>query len=89
MFGPRAALDRAEQIGGVPAAIFVGATISATVALLCLSVGGVVADSEQSEFWRSWLPADACGSLVSSRSPWPGHSHRRATGRGARGGRRR
>lgn len=63
-FGPRARLDRLEQVGGVLAAIFVGATITATVALLCVSVGGVVSDSELSEFWRSWLLADACGSLV-------------------------
>lgn len=63
-FGPRVALDRVEQLGGVLAAIFVGATISATVALLCMSAGGVVPDEAASEFWRSWLLADACGSLV-------------------------
>lgn len=64
MFGPQAALDRVEQVGGMLIAILVGAIISATTALLCASAGGVIADSAQSEFWRSWLLSDACGSLV-------------------------
>lgn len=63
-FGPRAALDRVEQVGGVLIAILVGSIITATVALLCMSAGGVIADSAQSEFWRCWLLSDACGSLV-------------------------
>jgi integral membrane sensor domain MASE1 len=64
LLGPRAALDRLEQVGGALVAILAGALITATVATLCSGVGGVVAASELPEFWRSWLLADACGSLV-------------------------
>ncbi len=64
LVGPRAALDRLEPVGGVLVAVVVGALITATVATLCVGAGGVVASGELPEFWRSWLLADACGSLV-------------------------
>jgi signal transduction histidine kinase len=65
-------------------AILTGATITGTVAVLCAGAGGVVAGSELWEFWRSWVLADACGSLVAMPlvlawtqpppRPWPGRA---------------
>jgi signal transduction histidine kinase len=64
LLGPRAALDRVEQVGGVLVAIVAGAVITATVAILSLRAGGVVEASELPTFWRSWFLADAAGALV-------------------------
>jgi signal transduction histidine kinase len=64
LLGPRGALDRLEQVGGMLVAIAPGAAITATVAMLSLRVGGVVESSEVTTFWRSWFLADASGALV-------------------------
>jgi signal transduction histidine kinase len=64
LLGPRAALDRLEQVGGMLVAIVAGAAITATVAVLSLRAGGVVESSELPTFWRSWFLADASGALV-------------------------
>jgi signal transduction histidine kinase len=64
LLGPRAALDRLPQVGGMLVAITAGAAITATVATLSLLAGDVFASSEISAFWRSWFLADASGSLV-------------------------
>jgi signal transduction histidine kinase len=64
LLGPRAALDRLEQVGGLLVAIVAGAVVTATVAMLSVGVGGVVEASGLPAFWRSWLLADASGALV-------------------------
>jgi signal transduction histidine kinase len=64
LLGPRAALDRLEQVGGMLVAIAAGAAITATVAILSLRAGGVVESAEMPTFWRSWFLADASGALV-------------------------
>jgi signal transduction histidine kinase len=64
LLGPRAALDRREQVDGLIAAIVAGATISATVATISLRVGDIVESSAMPMFWRSWFLADASGALV-------------------------
>jgi signal transduction histidine kinase len=84
LLGPRAGLDRLEQVGGVLVAIVAGAAITATVAVLSLRAGGVLEASELPTFWRSWFLADASGTLViiplalawaQPRSPaWPGRA---------------
>jgi integral membrane sensor domain MASE1 len=63
LLGPRAALDRLEQVGGMLVAIAAGAAITATVAILSLRAGGVVESAEMPTFWRSWFLADASGAL--------------------------
>jgi signal transduction histidine kinase len=62
--GPRAALDRLEQVGAVLVAVASGAVISATVAMLALRGGGVIEASEMGVFWRSWWLGDLSGGLV-------------------------
>jgi signal transduction histidine kinase len=64
LLGPRAGLDRLEQVGGMLVAIAAGAVVTATVAVLALRAGGVLDASELPSFWRSWLLADASGALV-------------------------
>jgi integral membrane sensor domain MASE1 len=64
LLGPRGALDRVEQVGGLLVAIVAGAVITATVAVLSVRAGGVVEASELPTFWRSWFLADASGALV-------------------------
>jgi signal transduction histidine kinase len=64
LLGPRAALDRIEEVGGLVVAIVAGAAITATVAVVAVGAGGVLAASELPTFWRSWFLADASGSLV-------------------------
>ena len=64
LLGPRAGLDRLEQVGGMLVAIAAGAVVTATVAVLSLRAGGALDASELPTFWRSWLLADASGALV-------------------------
>jgi signal transduction histidine kinase len=64
LVGPRAALDRLEQVGAVLVAVASGAVISATVAMLALRAGGVIEASEMGVFWRSWWLGDLSGGLV-------------------------
>jgi signal transduction histidine kinase len=64
LVGPRAALDRLEQLGGMLFAIAAGAAISSTFALVSVRAGGAIGSSESLTFWRSWFLSDACGSLV-------------------------
>ena len=64
LLGPRAALDRLEQLGGMLFAIAAGAAISSTFALVSVRAGGAIGSSESWTFWRSWFLSDACGSLV-------------------------
>jgi signal transduction histidine kinase len=64
LLGPRGALDRLPQVGGMLVAITAGAAITATVATLSSLAGDIFESSEIPAFWRSWFLADASGSLV-------------------------
>jgi signal transduction histidine kinase len=64
LVGPRAALDRLEQLGGVLVAIAAGAAITSTFALVSVLAAGAIGSSESLTFWRSWFLSDASGSLV-------------------------
>ena len=64
LIGPRAALDRAEQVGGMLVAIGTATAISATIGSASMFAGGVITGSELAAFWRTWWLADATGALV-------------------------
>jgi signal transduction histidine kinase len=64
LIGPRAALDRAEQVGGLFAAVAVATAISATVGMVSMLAGGVISGSEAPTFWRTWWLGDLAGGLV-------------------------
>jgi signal transduction histidine kinase len=64
LIGPRAALDRAEQVGGMLAAIGIANAISATVGTASMLLGGVIEESEVLHFWRTWWLGDTAGALV-------------------------
>jgi signal transduction histidine kinase len=62
--GRRAALDRAEQVGGMLAAIGTATAISATVGTASMLLGGVIPGSQALTFWRTWWLGDTAGALV-------------------------
>jgi signal transduction histidine kinase len=62
--GRRAALDRADQVGGMLAAVGVATAISATVGTTSMLLGGVIGHSEALTFWRTWWLGDTAGALV-------------------------
>jgi signal transduction histidine kinase len=62
--GSRAALDRADQVGGMVTALVIGVAISATVGTLSMFGGGVIDESEMAKFWRTWFLGDFAGTLV-------------------------
>ena len=64
LIGPNAAMDRIEQVGGMLVALGVATAISATAGTLSMVLGGVVDESEASEFWRTWWLGDTSGGLV-------------------------
>jgi signal transduction histidine kinase len=64
LIGPRAALDRVEQVGGMLVALSVGTAISATVGTLSMLAGGVIQHSEALTFWRTWWLGDTSGGMV-------------------------
>jgi signal transduction histidine kinase len=64
LIGPRAALDRVEQIGGLLIALATATAISATVGSLSMLAGGVIDKSELLSFWRTWWLGDTSGGLV-------------------------
>jgi signal transduction histidine kinase len=64
LIGPRAALDRASQVGGMIAAAGVATAISATVGTLSMLAGGVIDGPQVPTFWRTWLLGDTAGALV-------------------------
>jgi signal transduction histidine kinase len=64
LIGPRAALDRAEQVGGMLIALGVATAISATVGTASMLAGGVIDESEAATFWRTWWLGDTSGGLV-------------------------
>ena len=64
LVGPRAAMDRASEIGGLFAALAVATAISATVGMVSMLAGGVISWSEAPTFWRTWWLGDVAGALV-------------------------
>jgi signal transduction histidine kinase len=64
LIGPRATLDRAEQVGGMLVAVGIATAISATVGTASMFAGGVIDESELARFWRTWWLADTTGGLV-------------------------
>ena len=64
LIGPNAAMDRVEQVGGMLVALGVATAISATAGTVSMVAGGVVEDSDATEFWRTWWLGDTSGGLV-------------------------
>ena len=64
LIGPRAALDRVDQVLGLFAALAAAAAISATCGTVSMLAGGVVAVPDVPTFWRTWLLGDLAGALV-------------------------
>jgi signal transduction histidine kinase len=64
LIGPRASLDRVEQVGGMLLALAIASAISATVGTVSMLAGGVIEDSEIQRFWRTWWLGDTSGGLV-------------------------
>jgi signal transduction histidine kinase len=64
LIGPNAAMDRTEQVGGMLVALGVATAISATAGTVSMVAGGVVDESDATEFWRTWWLGDISGGLV-------------------------
>jgi signal transduction histidine kinase len=64
LLGPNAAMDRVEQVGGMLVALGVATAISATAGTVSMVAGGVVDESQATEFWRTWWLGDTSGGLV-------------------------
>jgi signal transduction histidine kinase len=64
LIGPKAAMDRVEQVGGMLVAVGIATAVSATVGTVSMVAGGVVDESGAAEFWRTWWLADTSGGLV-------------------------
>jgi signal transduction histidine kinase len=64
LIGPRAALDRAERVGGLLVALGIATAVSATVGTVSMLAGGVIEGAEVPTFWRTWWLGDTAGALV-------------------------
>ena len=64
LIGPRAALVRTQQVGGLLVAVGVATAISATVGAASMLAGSVIGESELPTFWRTWWLGDTAGALV-------------------------
>ena len=64
LIGPKAPLDRVEQVGGMLVALGTATAISATAGTVSMVAGGVVDESGATEFWRTWWLGDTSGGLV-------------------------
>ena len=64
LIGPRAGLDRVEQVGGMLVALGLATAISATVGTVSMLAGGVIEVSEMQSLWRTWWLGDTSGGLV-------------------------
>jgi integral membrane sensor domain MASE1 len=64
LIGRRAALERADQVGGMLLAIGVATAISATAGMTSMLLGGVINESGALTFWRTWWLGDTAGALV-------------------------
>ena len=64
LIGPRAMLDRVQQVGGMILAAGAATAISATVGTISMLAGGVIGLDEVPTFWRTWFLGDTSGALV-------------------------
>src|SRR5262245_5429801 len=64
LIGPRAALDRVDQVGGMLIALAAATAISATVGTLSMLAGDVIDGDQIPTFWRTWFLGDFAGALV-------------------------
>ncbi len=64
LLGPKAPMDRVEQIGGMLVAIAAATAISATIGTVSMVAGGVIDRADAAEFWRTWWFGDTSGCLV-------------------------
>jgi signal transduction histidine kinase len=64
LIGPNAAMDSVEQVGRMLLALGVATAISATAGSVSMVAGGVVDESDVTEFWRTWWLGDTSGGLV-------------------------
>jgi signal transduction histidine kinase len=64
LIGPGAAMDRVEQVGGMLVALGTATAISATAGTVSMLAGGVIDESDATEFWRTWWLGDTSGGLV-------------------------
>jgi signal transduction histidine kinase len=64
LLGPRAALDRADQIAGMLFALACGTAVSAAIGTASMLGGGVIDRSEADTFFRTWWLGDTAGALV-------------------------
>jgi signal transduction histidine kinase len=64
LIGPRAKLDRVEQVTGMLAALAFGTAISAAAGTLSMLGTGVISVSQSPTFLRTWWLGDLSGALV-------------------------
>jgi signal transduction histidine kinase len=64
LVGPKAAMDRVDQLGPMLFALGAATAISATVGTVSMVAGGVVEASDAGSFWRTWWLGDTSGGLV-------------------------
>ena len=64
LIGPRANLDRVEEVGGMILALAIGTAISASAGTVSMLAGGVIEGSDAPTFWRTWWLGDTSGGLV-------------------------
>ena len=64
LIGPNARMDRVAQVGGMLVALGVATAISATAGTVSMVAGGVIDESDATEFWRTWWLGDSAGGLV-------------------------
>jgi signal transduction histidine kinase len=64
LIGPRARIDRVEEVVGMFAALALATAISATVGMASMLAGEVISAAEAPTFWRTWWLGDVAGGLV-------------------------
>ncbi|MFL5928355.1 MAG: MASE1 domain-containing protein [Gaiellaceae bacterium] len=64
LLGPRAALDRTNEVVGLFVAVGTATAVSATVGTFSMRAGGVIGTSGMGSLWRTWWLGDTAGALV-------------------------
>jgi signal transduction histidine kinase len=64
LIGPRAPLDRVDQVLGMLVALGIATAISATVGTVSMLAGGVIGQADIPTFPRTWWLGDTSGGLV-------------------------
>jgi signal transduction histidine kinase len=64
LIGPRAPLDRVDQVAGMLLALGIATALSATVGTVSMLAGGVIEPSDIPNFTRTWWLGDTSGGLV-------------------------